>query len=220
MNKNILVAASILTADFSNLGKELASVESAGVDYIHIDVMDGHFVNNITIGCCVIESLRKTIKLPFISHLMIENPQRYAVDFAKAGSDIITMHIETISISDFLIQARKLKSMHKKVGIALNPATPISRIKNLIDIVDLVLIMSVNPGFGGQKFIPGVLPKIASLRKVFKKDIEVDGGINSSTAALVIDAGANILAAGTYLFRAKNKKLALRSLRDAKHIKK
>jgi len=216
MSKDIKIAASILAADFSDLKNEIGSIESAGVDYIHIDVMDGHFVNNITIGPCVIESLRKITKLPFISHLMIENPERYAVDFAKAGSDIITMHIETISVSDFIGQAQKLKSMQKKIGVALNPVTPLSSIKDLINVVDLVLIMSVVPGFSGQKFMPQVLQKISELRKVFKKDIEVDGGINSENASLVIEAGANILAAATYLFKSKDKKLAIRSLRDAK----
>ncbi|MFH1202610.1 MAG: ribulose-phosphate 3-epimerase [Candidatus Omnitrophota bacterium] len=216
MKKTIKVAASVLAVDFSNLEKEIKSVESAGVDLLHIDVMDGHFVNNITIGPCVVESIRKVTKLPLLSHLMISNPQKYALNFAEAGSDLVTMHIETISVSDFIRVAKKLKERRVKVGVALNPATPLLKIKALADVVDLILVMSVNPGFGGQKFMPEVLPKIVNLRKIFKKDIEVDGGINARNAALVIAAGANILAAGSYIFKSQDRYLAIRSLRNAK----
>ncbi|MDD5431382.1 MAG: ribulose-phosphate 3-epimerase [Candidatus Omnitrophica bacterium] len=211
----IKVAPSILSADFSCLDKEVKSVEAAGADMIHVDVMDGHFVPNITIGPVVVKYLRKTTKLPLDVHLMIENPQKYIKDFIVAGSDMITMHIETVSAAEFKKQAAILKEEKIKVGVSLNPATSLSKIKAVLSYVDFVLVMSVNPGFGGQAFIPQVLPKIKQLRSIFSGDISVDGGINEKTAQDVIRAGANIIAAGSYIFGAKNRKTAIERIRDA-----
>ncbi len=209
----IKVAPSILSADFSNLSAELKKVEEAGADLIHVDVMDGHFVPNITIGPQVVKYLRKATSLPLDVHLMIENPAKYLDVFVKAGSDMITVHIETVSLGELSAIAKKLKAQGVKLGISLNPGTPLLRIKKALTLVDFVLVMSVNPGFGGQAFIPGAVNKIKQLRAIFKKDISVDGGINNITASLVKNAGANILAAGSYIFGAKNIKKAINSLR-------
>ncbi|MCU0652542.1 MAG: ribulose-phosphate 3-epimerase [Candidatus Omnitrophica bacterium] len=213
----IKVAPSLLSADFSCLEKEIIKVEAAGCDLLHIDVMDGHFVPNITIGPAVVKSIRRVTRLPLDVHLMIENPEDFVDSFIDAGSDMITVHIETLSALRLKALALRLKLDTKdiKLGISLNPATPLSRIIPVLKSVDFVLIMSVNPGFGGQSFIPAVLPKIKKLRKIFKKDIAVDGGINESTAKKVINAGANILAAGSYIFGARNIKLAIERIRNA-----
>jgi ribulose-phosphate 3-epimerase len=209
----IKVAPSILSADFSCLGKEIRKIELAGADMIHIDVMDGHFVPNITIGPVVVKDMRRITKLPLDVHLMIKKPEKFIDDFVKAGSDMITLHIETISASSFRLQATRLKKKNIKVGISLNPATPLSKIKDLLGIVDFVLVMTVNPGFGGQSFIPAVLPKIEKLRSLFYGDIAVDGGINKDNAKQVIAAGANILAAGSYIFKSKDYKKAIKSIK-------
>jgi len=209
----IKVAPSILSADFTNLAAELKKVEAAGADLIHVDVMDGHFVPNITIGPIVVSYMRKATTLPLDVHLMIENPAKYVDAFVKAGSDMITVHIETVSAGELAAIAKKLKTKGVKLGISLNPGTPLLRIKKALTLVDFVLVMSVNPGFGGQAFIPGAINKIKQLRAIFKKDISVDGGINDITAKLVKDAGANVLAAGSYIFSAKNIKKAINSLR-------
>jgi len=209
----IKIAPSILSADFTHLAAELKKVEEAGADLIHVDVMDGHFVPNISIGPLVVKYLRKATLLPLDVHLMIENPAKYVDAFAKAGSDMITVHIETISLKGLAAIAKKLKAKGIKLGISLNPRTPLAKIKKALTLVDFVLIMSVNPGFGGQAFIPGAIDKIKQLRAIFKKDICVDGGINNLTAKLVKDAGANVLAAGSYIFGAKNIKKAVNSLR-------
>lgn len=211
----IKVAPSILSADFSCLEREINKVESAGADMIHIDVMDGHFVPNITIGPVVVKYIKRQTKLPLDVHLMIEKPEKFIADFVKAGSDMITVHIETISIASIKRQFRRLKSQGVKVGVSLNPATPLQRIKDLLGAVDLVLIMSVNPGFSGQKFIPSVLPKIRKLRSIFDGDISVDGGVNDKVAGRLIKAGANILASGSYIFGAKDAKKAIEKLRTA-----
>lgn len=212
----IQIAPSILSADFSCLDKEIRKVELAGADMLHVDIMDGHFVPNITIGPVVVRCIRRITKLPLDVHLMIENPQKYTGSFADAGSDMITMHIETINPANFKAQAKILRRRNIKVGISLNPGTPISKIKTVLAYVDFVLVMSVNPGFGGQKFIPGVLPKIKQLRAIFRGDISVDGGINDQVAQSLIDSGANILAAGSYIFKSKNVKRAIERIRKIK----
>lgn len=209
----IKIAPSILSADFSNLCAELKKVEAAGADLIHVDVMDGHFVPNITIGPVVVKYIRKCTKLPLDVHLMIENPQEYITAFVNAGSDMITVHIETVGLKQITTIAKSLKSKNIKLGISLNPSTPISKIKPVLKYVDFVLVMSVNPGFSGQEFIPEAITKIRQLRGIFKKDIAVDGGINGITAKSVKQAGANVLAAGSYIFGAKNTKKAINSLR-------
>jgi ribulose-phosphate 3-epimerase len=175
--------------------------------------MDGHFVPNITVGAVVVKDIRRSTKLPLDTHLMIENPQRYIDAFVMAGSNMITLHIETIGRRGIQDQCRRLKKKGVRVGISLNPSTPLGKIKDVLGFVDFVLVMSVNPGFGGQEFIPAVLPKIKKLRSIFKGDIAVDGGINDKTAAKVIRAGANVLAAGSYIFKSKNYKEAIRRLR-------
>lgn len=209
----IKIAPSILSADFSNLAAQLKKVEIAGADLIHVDIMDGHFVPNITIGPLVVKYMRKVTKLPLDVHLMIENPAKYIDAFINAGSDMITVHIETVNAKELATIARRLKSKGIKLGISLNPATPLSKIIKVLPLVDFVLVMSVNPGFGGQAFIPSAINKIEQLRAIFKKDIAVDGGINNITAIQVKNAGANVIAAGSYIFGAKDAKEAINSLR-------
>ncbi|OGX22353.1 MAG: ribulose-phosphate 3-epimerase [Omnitrophica WOR_2 bacterium RBG_13_44_8] len=209
------IAPSILSADFSCLGREIRKVQQAGADMLHIDVMDGHFVPNITIGPVVVKYIRRVTKLPLDVHLMIERPENFVDDFVDAGSDMITLHIETISGAKLKKQGLKLKKKGIKFGVSLNPATPLSKIKGVLDFVDLVLVMSVNPGFSGQRFIPAVLPKIRQLRSIYHGDIAVDGGVNAEVAVRIIKAGANILAAGSYIFAAKNTRLAIERIRNA-----
>jgi len=212
-NRRIKLAPSILSADFSRLGEQINEVAEAGADYIHVDVMDGHFVPNITIGAPVVASLRSRTNLPLDVHLMIEYPQKYVTDFVRAGSDMITLHTETISSAAFKEQKKKLGKV--KLGISLNPGTPFKKIIPYLKAADFVLVMSVNPGFGGQEFISSVLPKISELREVFDGDISVDGGINEKTANLVKTAGANILAAGSFIFKSKNYQDAVERIRHA-----
>jgi ribulose-phosphate 3-epimerase len=212
----IKVAPSILSADFSCLAREIKKVESARADMLHIDVMDGHFVPNITIGPVVVKYIRRVTKLPLDVHLMIEKPQNFIDDFVRAGSDMITVHIETMSLAQIKKQKSKLSKRNIKLGISLNPSTPLSRIKSVLNFVDFVLVMSVNPGFSGQIFIPAVLPKIKQLRSLFDGDISVDGGVNGKVAGRIIKAGANILACGSYIFAAKNTKLAIERIRNAR----
>jgi ribulose-phosphate 3-epimerase len=201
--QNIKISPSILSADFSILGDEIKSLEQAGADLIHIDVMDGHFVPNITMGPPIIKMIRKCTKLPFDVHLMISPVEKYIKAFADAGSDIITIHPEA---TDNLKRAvSTIKSLGKKAGVSLNPKTPISALMDVINDIDLILIMSVNPGFAGQSFMGEVLPKVTELRKMIndkklKIDIEIDGGINFETAPLAVKAGANILVSGTTIF--------------------
>lgn len=212
----IKIAPSILSADFLCLEREIKKIEDAGADMIHIDVMDGHFVPNITIGPVVVRYIKKSTALPLDVHLMIANPQELIADFVAAHSDMLTLHIETISAKSFKLQAAALRRQKIKIGIALNPDTPLKRIKPVLDDTDFVLVMSVNPGFSGQAFIPRVLPKIRQLRSIYKGNIAVDGGINEKTAAEVIAAGADILAAGSYVFSAKDTRIAIERIRNAK----
>ena len=205
--KNIQISPSILSADFSQLGSEIKRLEEGGADMIHVDVMDGHFVPNLTIGPPVIKNLRNSTKLPFDVHLMISPVHKYIEDYSKAGADIITIHPEA---TDNLIDSINLiKKLNKKVGVSLNPNTKLDIIDKVLDKIDLVLIMSVFPGFGGQKFMPEVVQKIKSLKKLkevrkLNLDIEVDGGINFENSKTVIQAGANILVSGTTIFKENN----------------
>ena len=202
--KKIQISPSILSADFSQLGNEIKRLEDAGADMIHVDVMDGHFVPNLTIGPPVIKTLRKYSNLTFDVHLMISPVHKFIKDFADAGADIITIHPEaTDNLNESI---NHIKSFEKKVGVSLNPDTKVSIIEKELENIDLVLIMSVYPGFGGQKFIPDVIKKIEMLKKIkdeknYKYDIEVDGGINFSNSRDVVNAGANILVSGTTIFR-------------------
>ncbi len=209
----IKIAPSILSADFSCLDRQIKNVERAGADILHVDVMDGHFVPNITIGPLVVKSIRKVTKLPLDVHLMISRPESFIGRFVEAGSDMITVHIEATSLARIRVMSRELRSKGIKFGVSLNPHTALLRIKPILGAVDFVLVMSVNPGFGGQTFMPVVLPKIKALRSIFPGDISVDGGINDRTSKLVIDAGANILAAGAYIFTAVDAKLAMERMR-------
>ncbi len=213
MGRKILIAPSILAADFSRLGEEVKRVEEAGCDLLHIDIMDGHFVPNITIGPEVIKSLRDKTQIPFDVHLMIEEPARYIKSFIDAGSNILTVHIEAVpSGADEVVSEIKRRGV--KAGIALNPETPFSAIQPILDKVDLILVMSVHPGFGGQVFMESVLPKISQIRENFNGDIEVDGGIDKDNAQEVIASGANILVAGSYIFGSENIKEAIERLKD------
>lgn len=213
MNK-VLIAPSILSADFSKLGQEIKDVERASADWIHIDVMDGHFVPNITVGPAVVKSIRPITKLPLDVHLMIKNPEEHIESFAKAGSDIITFHIEVDEDPKEIIKL--IRYFKKKVGVSIRPKTELEAIEDILPMVDMVLIMMVEPGFGGQGFIFDCLPKIGELRRIFKKDIEVDGGVNVATAEDCLKGGANILVAGTYVFGQKDYAQAIKKLRGTR----
>ena len=211
------IAPSILSADFARLGEEVQAVEKAGADYIHVDVMDGHFVPNITIGPLVVEGVKRVTSLPLDVHLMIENPDHYINDFARAGADIITVHVEAVNHLHRSIQL--IRDAGCKTAVSLNPATPLESIEYVMDDLDMVLIMSVNPGFGGQKFIPGSLQKIKRLREMIIEqglniDIEVDGGVNSKTIGDVSAAGANIFVAGSAIFNKDDYAEAIRVIRE------
>jgi ribulose-phosphate 3-epimerase len=229
----IKVAASILSADFSCLRSELEKCEKAGVDFIHLDIMDGHFVPNITFGPVVVKAIRAHTKLPMDAHLMIENPQMYIEDFAKAGADIIIVHaecfgtlkkhcrgsgkfpkeIESIYENRLIPVLRKIKSVNKKAGLSFNPGSPLCITKKILNELDEVLIMSVNPGFAGQGFLSVALKKIRALRKIYRGNIKVDGGINDKTAPAVIKARANILVTASYFFSSSNPKVAIENLK-------
>lgn len=207
----IKIAPSILSADFGRLNEEIKSIEQFS-DLLHIDVMDGHFVENITIGPCVISKIKT--KLPLDVHLMISEPLKYAPMFAEAGASMISFHGELFDNDGLISAVDKIRKLKVKVGVALNPDKSIEIIKPVLDKVDYVLLMSVHAGFGGQKFIPETLDKIKELRRIFKGDIEVDGGINEITAKQVIDAGANILVAGSYIFNSKDREKAINKLKQ------
>ena len=205
--KKIQISPSILSADFSQLGKEIRKLEDAGADMIHVDVMDGHFVPNLTIGPPVIKALKKNSSIPFDVHLMISPVHKYIESYAKAGADVITIHPETTDNLENSIN--KIKELKKKVGVSLNPETKIEIIEKYLNKLDLILVMSVNPGFGGQKFMPQVLEKVEKLDKIRKKkelnfDIEIDGGIDFENSKLAIKSGANILVSGTTIFKSNN----------------
>ena len=202
----VKIAPSILSADFVRLGEQVTEAEAAGADYIHVDVMDGHFVPNITVGPLVVEAVRRTTRLPLDVHLMIEAPERYIARFAKAGADILTVHVEACPHLHRVVQ--QIKGLGVKAGVSLNPATPLASLEEILGDVDLVLVMTVNPGFGGQEFIAGMLSKIRRLRRRLderglKCELEVDGGINAETAPEVVAAGANVLVAGQAIFGAE-----------------
>ncbi|MFV2051073.1 ribulose-phosphate 3-epimerase [Metabacillus sp. YM-086] len=212
------IAPSILSADFAKLGEEIKDVEKGGADYIHVDVMDGHFVPNITIGPLIVEAIRPVTKLPLDVHLMIEQPDLYIKEFVRAGADIITVHVEASKHLHRTIQL--IKSEGIKAGVVLNPHTPIELILHILEDIDMVLFMTVNPGFGGQSFIPQVLPKIKALADMIKEknlsvDIEVDGGINEETAKQCVAAGANVLVAGSFIYNKPDRQAAIQSLKQA-----
>ncbi|HEX7058184.1 MAG TPA: ribulose-phosphate 3-epimerase [Bacilli bacterium] len=215
----IRIAPSILSADFARLGEEIRDVAQKGADWIHVDVMDGHFVPNMTIGVPVVKSIRPCTELPLDVHLMIENPDFYIPDFAAAGADMITVHVEACRHLHRTVEL--IKQQGKKAGLALNPATPVTAIEPMLPFADLVLIMTVNPGFGGQQFISMTLKKIKQLRSLLAErglkhiDIEVDGGINEQTAAAVAAAGANVFVAGNAIFTASDRAAAIAGIRRA-----
>lgn len=213
----IKISPSILSADFSNLGEEIKNIEKAGADYIHIDVMDGSFVPNITIGNEVVRSLRPISALPYDVHLMINNPDNHIKTFAEAGSDIITIHAEASIHLDRSLSL--IKSFGKKAGISLVPSTHEDALDYVLDKLDLILVMTVNPGFGGQKFLSSQLKKIENIRKKIEKsgrkiELEVDGGINDETSKLVVAAGADVLVSGSYIFRSKSYAEAILKIRS------
>ncbi len=218
MQQPIRIAPSILSADFAKLGEEVRAIDEAGADYIHVDVMDGHFVPNITIGPLVVAALRKVTDKPLDVHLMIENPDLYIADFAKAGADIITVHQEAVPHLHRTVQL--IKSFGKQAGVSINPATPVETLDVILDELDLVLVMSVNPGFGGQALIPSALDKIRALRQSLSRrglatELEVDGGVKVDNIHEVVAAGANVVVAGSAVFNSGDYAATLAALRES-----
>ena len=214
----VKIAPSILSADFSRLGDEIKAVEDAGADWIHVDVMDGHFVPNITIGPPVIESIRKVTKLPLDVHLMIEHADRYVKSFAEAGADLLTVHVEACPHLNRTLQA--IRELDVRAGVVLNPATPLSSLEEVLHEIDMVLLMSVNPGFSGQSFIPSILDKASNLRDIMSHyedeiEMQVDGGVRVDNAGKIKEAGASVLVAGSAIFNSKDYKKTIQQLRDA-----
>ena len=214
----VKIAPSILSADFSRLGDEIKAVEDAGADWIHVDVMDGHFVPNITIGPPVIESIRKVTKLPLDVHLMIEHADCYVKSFAEAGADLLTVHVEACPHLNRTLQT--IRELDVRAGVVLNPATPLSSLEEVLHEIDMVLLMSVNPGFSGQSFIPSMLDKISNLRDIMSHyedeiEMQVDGGVRVDNAGKIKEAGASVLVAGSAIFNSKDYKKTIQQLRDA-----
>ena len=220
-NKSVVIAPSILSADFSRLGEDVQAVDAAGADWIHVDVMDGRFVPNITIGPLIVKALRPVTQKPLDVHLMIVEPEKYVEEFAAAGADIISVHAEHNASPHLHRTLCQIRELGKQAGVVLNPSTPLDLIEYVLEVCDLVLIMSVNPGFGGQKFIPGVVPKIRKLRQMCDERgldpwIEVDGGLKVDNTWQVLEAGANAIVAGSAVFNAPDYAAAIAGIRNSK----